>query len=304
MKKRITIAAFITCLLLSTLLTGCHKTPKYTLTNVLWDYYMGDEEIPDTPRYYGIQTGEIGSEYNYNYYYNSFYQDSKVPQKRTVVINGVPVEGTYKQSSENAYEAYPQHRYVCSDKPYEVGGFDCNDKGDVVYFAYNYNGYYKKKQAPCFSTQEMEDIARDFLRQYVDIDSFRVASTDYTSEDDFSSSIRFVRALNGIDSQESVAVHILNASGKIWHYTSFNLGEYKNASVPVFDMEKVEKVVFDTLEKNYNSPEGMYYNAEDYPEPIAFRIREATYWKSPKLGWGLLILAGPVNHSGFHLFMQ
>lgn len=166
------------------------------------------------------------------FYYKSEradYQDTAAAGDKSITIDTFTLNGTYKTSQSNLYTSVILDYY--------------NDAANNAEFAVSRTtgalGYYKhditigNTATITISLQEGEQIAREFARQFVDIENYTMTSADFLGYDgSYAYSYAFKRYIQNIETSDWVFIHVDNRNGDVYKYKNYAAGDFNSVSVP------------------------------------------------------------------------
>ena len=188
------------------------------------------------------------------------YEDPNAQREMTVMIDGTYVTGTYDYSIVNIPEFFTRKSYR-----FDGGSFAVNESGLLV--AYVSDRATEETFPEPFTKEQCISIARDFLKEYVDIEQYRVTAKSDRVNGGYE--ITFTKYLNDYPTTDYAQVCVLD-NGKIRSYSSCNFGLLPSTSNIMFDENIALLRVTRKLDTIY-SKESQTYGT------LTYRIDELRY---------------------------
>lgn len=218
MKKSLIALTLILVLVFSVSCTAKQQT------NAAKIYLLKTMEDPTA----NLITENISDEFYYEFERND-YQDTAAAGEKSIDVNDKTLNGTYKTSQRNLYTSVILDYY--------------NDTANKAEFAVSRTtgalGYYKhditigETATINISLQEGEQIARDFARQFVNIEDHTMTSADFLGyEGSYAYSYAFKRYIQNIETSDWIFVHVDNANGDVYEYKNYAVGDFNSVSLP------------------------------------------------------------------------
>lgn len=184
------------------------------------------------------------------YKFASPYDDSAKNIKDSIEleINGTSYFGTYDTTSYLGYNYFPTRKYIDNDKNI----FAIDDSGKLTSYFW---GISNSKNS-VISQNECVIIAKDFLRNMVDVDQYDINVVDEKEKERYS--VKFKKNINGFETSDCATINI-NYDGTMYSYSSFMLGKIPcDIDTSDINIDRVKSVVKARLDSVYEASQKKY----------------------------------------------
>jgi len=175
-----------------------------------------------------------------------------VKQKVSVTVNGKKSSGDYLATEFRSYNYYPEFQYQDENKD----TFTIDDTGMLTSYFW---GTPSQKKTP-LTMDACLQIAKDFVGEIVDIDSYRISIEDEKAKERYV--VSFEKYVNGIKTTDSASVTV-QYDGTLYSYSSFMLGRVSDGvAVSESDIKSAASSIIKKLNLIYVDAKKQYSRVE------------------------------------------
>lgn len=180
------------------------------------------------------------------------YEEPNAPKEATVCINGVNLTGVYCGTTDSVYSNHLQRSYWTKENARPVAQFELDENGRLLNL-----WLIDKNRNPdrTYSLEECEEIAREFLSNYTDVDEYVLARAE---KDDVRCYFEFKKRIAGLKTTDFASVHV-RCDGVVDNFSSHSLGEIPADTKALFFKLSADIAVMKKLNSYYQSIIEPYY---------------------------------------------